>query len=72
MGFHHHAKIWKKNDDPIPRKCSGRWKDGKSLFCRTVPATADGRINIANEILAALQQNPYITNEKQCCPTFYI
>ena len=35
-----------KNNDNIPRKQMEGWKDGQTLFYRTLPATAGGPIRI--------------------------
>ena len=42
MGFQHYAKIYKKTNDAIPRKCPDRWKDGR-MDGRTDGMT-DGRM----------------------------
>ena len=70
-GFPAPCQNLEKNNDPILSKHPGRWKDGQTLFCRTLPATAVGPINIVHEKLAKLLTNTYISNKKQCSPPFY-
>ena len=56
MGPEHHAKFQKKTNEPILRKRTDRWndgrkdgrKDGKTLFYRTLPVEAGGPITVEN------------------------
>ena len=48
MGPLYHAKF----NEPIPRKLMDKrkdgWKDGRTLFCRTLPAASEGPKNKKN------------------------